>query len=875
MYQVKIVFTINDCLNKINADSNTNAKKSAGELCQGKADKYAIKCQCLLNKLSCDVESQGDQHITWDQVKNGRLDCGNAADESLRCSVIGEDRESPCFKRIFKCEDFRSMTSLQLAHRRDHRVKCRKVLDYSGLHGRSEHLPMSVTVYHICVISYCSDSCRCCSRDAEQDLEFFQCADGSYRSLASVGNNIASCKDGSDELVDVPGFKCHLPYHLNAKKVVVPQSNLYDSHSFCQGEKDLCFSDSGELHALKCFRCLDKKLLVSAEQVCDGVIDCYDLSDERFCPNSPLNMKLERMMGKCEEAGNVVCEGHGCIPVTAALCDPSFTCENQINTKYCGQPQISNSQISCVSKGSSHLVVAAKCDGRPECDSFEDECHEDCPFVPNYCNCDGANCTKPYCSASGQNEIESDCPARFYCDVTIGQSSIDVRQLCDGVVDCRDKSDESMEMCHDKLFFCLDGKSSVLMSQVGDGVLDCDDGSDENDIRFSDRNNLIASPILRFAYWVMGILCLVGNLIVLIDTVINMRQSCDESIVVRAHRLFIINLSFSDILMGVYLISVSIKGLYSQGFFTECQYEWRSSVKCTVVGTLAWTSLQSSANTLALITFYRLIGIYRPFLVSKVRILTLGLIIAASWFICLTISLVPSSPCFWSYFTSSFWYPNFFTRSSKFSKNLMLDIGSKILMKPDVELVEAVETVKNAFSDTEVKGRIGYFGGTCVCLPHVFVGHTDTSSGYTLFVITYNVLLFVFIGLGYFVITRLAKEVQSVNNEEVCSLQNRIIKLVSVDFMTRVPLCVLFYLSYNGVQINRTIYIIFAGFLIPINAVCNPILYTNCFRNAYESLLTNSSLRSMSVFTRGSSSNLDTSTPSKIAVRTSDIKHIT
>jgi len=204
----------------------------------------------------------------------------------------------------------------------------------------------------------------------------------------------------------------------------------------------------------------------------------------------------------------------------------------------------------------------------------------------------------------------------------------------------------------------------------------------------------------------------------------------------------------------------------------------------------------------------------------------------------------------------------------------MLEIGSKILKNPNIELIEAVETVQSAFKDTEVKGRIGYFGGTCVCLPHVFVGHTDSSSGYTLFVISYNLFLFLFIGMGYFVITRLAKDVQSVNNEEVCSLQNRIIKLVTVDFMTRVPLCALFYLSYSGVPVNRTVYIIFSGVLLPINAVCNPILYTNCFRNAYQSLLTSSTIRTMSVFTRGSSSNLESSTPSKAAIPVSDIKHI-
>ena len=33
----------------------------------------------------------------------------------------------------------------------------------------------------------------------------------------------------------------------------------------------------------KCFRCLDGKMIIATANVCDGVIDCSDMSDECMC----------------------------------------------------------------------------------------------------------------------------------------------------------------------------------------------------------------------------------------------------------------------------------------------------------------------------------------------------------------------------------------------------------------------------------------------------------------------------------------------------------------------------------------------------------------------------------------------------------------
>ena len=105
----------------------------------------------------------------------------------------------------------------------------------------------------------------------------FQCSDGSLILASQFCNDVSDCPDNSDEIRNQPGFKCT---QKTAGDCVLPQPNLYDNVSHCSDNSDLCF-DSGS-----CFQCLDHLLMISFDQVCDGVIDCYDMSDEYLCFNN-------------------------------------------------------------------------------------------------------------------------------------------------------------------------------------------------------------------------------------------------------------------------------------------------------------------------------------------------------------------------------------------------------------------------------------------------------------------------------------------------------------------------------------------------------------------------------------------------------------
>ena len=156
-------------------------------------------------------------------------------------------------------------------------------------------------------------------------------------------------------MTNQPGFKCG--------KCVLPQNNLYDAVVHCENNTDL-------RPIKQFFECFDNRLIILDEQVCNGVGDCYDMSDE-------------------------------------CLCDKYFgteMCTNMFDDKnfHCFDKEIGNPWNSFLNEVASVITVeswigfvecrtklndttsAIACDGRPECRDFSDECQ--CSNPPKLCN---------------------------------------------------------------------------------------------------------------------------------------------------------------------------------------------------------------------------------------------------------------------------------------------------------------------------------------------------------------------------------------------------------------------------------------------------------------------------------------------------------
>ena len=302
--------------------------------------------------------------------------------------------------------------------------------------------------------------------------QLFACADGSIcLSENNVCNGDYDCQDGSDESESlcIPPCSTDMFSCADGSKCI-PKSIL------CNGYKDIgCYDNSHNFasicddcsadHLFKC-EMLGHEVCVHDRYKCDGKYDCTDFSDE-FVSGCP-NCEYDPSKFTCKAKGQFVCWSNqyqcdGEVPDCddGSDEDPS-TCNN------CSQPH-----LSMCRDGSTCFFSSRLCDGHIQCNDGSDESDE-------YSHCD--HCT----------EIRA-----VPCPGFPGNCG----KLCDGRATCPDKWDELLSTCKSNssnaddaicgkeadLYRCRDGSMCLSNSQVCDGVKDCIDGSDEDSVACKDK----------------------------------------------------------------------------------------------------------------------------------------------------------------------------------------------------------------------------------------------------------------------------------------------------------------------------------------------------------------------------------------------------
>ena len=737
--------------------------------CDGYADctdaSDEIGCECRDDEFTCDCIPKGTC-ATVDGCKNKN----ELVDGFLRCPE----------QRIL----FRNKTRIDI-HRLHNVLECNVI----GFPGCDNSICFH-TGFPSCVDDNCYESHVLCTSYCDQNLcqGVFQCSDNRTIFLSQFCDGIVDCFDGSDEFKNQPGFKCG--------KCVLPQNNLYDDVAHCDNNADL--------HPLKqFFKCFDNRLLILDQQVCNGVSDCYDMSDECLCEeffDSKMctNMFEDKNFQRFENENSWHCfRKDNAFAITETSSSGFVECKTKINDS----------------------ILAITCDGRPECRDFSDECQ--CSNPPLFCNdschsyfpmgdryCDGVEDPAwQYINMSDcpRGFDEKFCPKRFNCNAT-GKVSIDVLNVCDGVSDCDNNSDENI--CSTA------AKISII---------------------FSSDTEMIANPGIKSAFWIIGILVVVGNSYVIIKRTafLKTQQTLDG---ISFQHFIILNISIADFIMGIYLITIAFYDVSFSGFYGEVDREWRSSLKCSVIGSLAVISSETSCFLMVILAGFRLKNITQAVESLNASSLPWKLCIILAWLFSFFLGIAPILPQTSQYFLHSFSYSSLFQNGTWYSTNLeqfacRLSALSNKTIQFTGNKFQSVETfLAKGFSNDAFVKLFGYYSETSVCMPRFYVAYGESSWEFTLAIMTLNFLSFVFIAVSYFIIYKHSTS-SSANlgtnrpNNQAATMQKRIARIIATDFCCWIPICVMAFVRL-GVDFSVDAYQISAVLLLPINSAMNPILFS-------------------------------------------------
>ncbi|CAK8681043.1 unnamed protein product [Clavelina lepadiformis] len=809
--------------NEEKCDSRAKCKDGSDETnCSCPDDLFACSCYSF-NAPTC---SNNKGCIATSRVNDGIFDCDSRNDEvyitgfftqqcgSCNLDMMRFSNKSTC--RLPQCDN----------------TTCYDIPPLGCL-----SFPCNVTD-HVCT-SPCTD--RATTTDCRKA---FQCSDQDLILNSNFCNGKLDCEDGSDEIINGPGFKCSTKFTVIP--CILPQWNLYDNVAQCYDKSDLCFGEDGSFH---CFKCLDNRLIISPKQLCDGEIDCYDMSDECLCENILVDKCINLFQSHVFKS-----------PFCNTLHTPgdllSQPCSRKLGNdsgvqKKCKQ----NSVVQCQTKWG--LTYATKCDKRPECIDFSDECHS-CADPPTFCNdtChDFYNLGDRYCNGyedqawmnlnrtdCPQGFDEHDCPMRHECKAG-DKVSIDKGQKCNGIADCDDRSDE--KNCDDR-YRCdtvVGGFISIPVSAVLDGKRDCVDGSDEFVPGiFSSRFELIGNDHLRRWFWIVAIVTVLGNVFVIFSTLRDMTNK-DASKARRCNKVLILNLSVSDLLMGIYLLIITGQGAVYAGNYAEFDYEWRSGTLCSIAGSICMISSETSCFIMVLIGAFRHYSIFFPFKARLAKVNVWKVAALFSWLLSITLAILPN---LFRYFNHAALFLSPLSKTDTVADDYVISFACRLSMLTNTSMQDkgdawltAKSFLDDKFPQLSPSGDISYYGKTSVCIPTLFVTQGDKFWPYSTFIITLNLASFMFVCVSYVLVyNKLSKRPDTINDgaaNQDRRLHLRIARLIVTDFVCWIPICIMAYVSLGGVVLSPGIEIFTAGVLLPINSALNPILYSSFI----EDLVTN------------------------------------
>ena len=386
-------------------------------------------------------------------------------------------------------------------------------------------------------------------------------------------------------------------------------------HMLCDGTSQ-CLTDECQCEDTDVFYCNDNVGCIAHSNVCDGVMDCRDGSDECLC--SDVVQCTYKQQNYCvprrKYCSKTLTWYSECIPETPPDCtDAEVISKDSPNplVKCLGSISPQSMDIFDLKVAQHHCVT--QCD--PKWTHF-------CDFMFD----PGSHGFRQVCSNPKGTEILK----------TVGWD-----KLCNGVKDCSGGEDE---MKCPGFHFCDGGEDEWIEKKlVCDNNQDCPRGDDECQDCVSKTSNVAADKEMIQNKWV-GLYMVVTSAMIIILNIfagIEILGKDPDSGTELVDRLIPLSVCAYDMLMGFCVGFTFVKAIMFSGKYCLHDSDWRASLECKLLGCFYNISSHGSLIMISLMAFTQC---YKCVLGRSVRVKAIASITASIFIINTLHGILPILP---------------------------------------------------------------------------------------------------------------------------------------------------------------------------------------------------------------------------------------
>ena len=371
---------------------------------------------------------------------------------------------------------------------------------------------------------------------------------------------------------------------------------------------------------------------------------------------------------------------------------------------------------------------------------------------------------------------------------------------------------------------------------------------------------------------VLGIICLLANILVVTQKIKPIWKKIQQPKEIKIYSILIFNLSIADLLMGVYLVGISVKmkqNIDQSNYVTQCWF-------CNLLGITNLVSGQVSLTTLVGISCFRLYSLIRPY--KQVNFKLAVVLVVATWVFWIPFAIFPikffesgamsitNNTKYYFYFFKVKEFVDGFVGKGKVG-SLFNCVINTTANETDPEVLLLTLESFGIINSTDNWTLMGYYTKQRICTLNFSIDKID-SPGDTVtlilvitnllfclsIIIAYIVLLYKVSGRKKFrkVLLNLGKKRTFDNtqhhfnkrrNEENKTMFIRITVIIITDLLTWMLICLislfsnLLSSSKQPPKLYKSIQLIVL-FLVPLNSIINPCIYSNrVFKHMFLKLI--------------------------------------